>query len=236
MFAGPNGSGKSTIKSVIDSNLIGIYVNPDEIELEIKQVGFLDFDRFEIRPSETEILEFFNSSQLLKKADLLEEAAALRFSDNKLSFFNVLVNSYFASVASDFIRTKLSDAGKSFTTETVMSSPDKIDLLKNAQRLGYRTYLYYVATADPEINVSRVQSRIESGGHSVPKDKIASRYKRSLSLLPDAIRYSNRAYIFDNSGAAPIWVAEITDGKTIESRAPGFPDWFKNAVWKNLDL
>ena len=32
MFAGPNGSGKSTFKSVIGSELLGIYINPDEIE------------------------------------------------------------------------------------------------------------------------------------------------------------------------------------------------------------
>ena len=32
MFAGPNGSGKSTFKSIIRPELLGIYINPDEIE------------------------------------------------------------------------------------------------------------------------------------------------------------------------------------------------------------
>jgi len=32
MFAGPNGSGKSTIKEIINKKILGIYVNPDEIE------------------------------------------------------------------------------------------------------------------------------------------------------------------------------------------------------------
>lgn len=32
MFAGPNGSGKSTFKSIIQPELIGLYINPDEIE------------------------------------------------------------------------------------------------------------------------------------------------------------------------------------------------------------
>lgn len=31
IFAGPNGSGKSTIKDVIRKELLGIYINPDEI-------------------------------------------------------------------------------------------------------------------------------------------------------------------------------------------------------------
>ena len=33
VFAGPNGSGKSTIKDVINTNLLGVYINPDEIEM-----------------------------------------------------------------------------------------------------------------------------------------------------------------------------------------------------------
>ncbi len=32
MFAGPNGSGKSTIKAVLRPELLGVCVNPDELE------------------------------------------------------------------------------------------------------------------------------------------------------------------------------------------------------------
>ena len=42
IFAGPNGSGKSTLNSIISKELLGIYINPDEIEKEIKKFGFLD--------------------------------------------------------------------------------------------------------------------------------------------------------------------------------------------------
>ncbi len=42
MFAGPNGSGKSTIKSVIRSELLSVYVNPDEIEQDIRKFDFSD--------------------------------------------------------------------------------------------------------------------------------------------------------------------------------------------------
>ena len=49
IFAGPNGSGKSTIKSVIRPQLLGIYVNPDDLEAEIKERGFLDLRAFGIR-------------------------------------------------------------------------------------------------------------------------------------------------------------------------------------------
>jgi hypothetical protein len=107
MFAGPNGSGKSTIKSVIRSELLGVYINPDEIEKDIRNGDFLDLQAFGVRTTAAEILAFFENSTLLAKADLLDEVEYLRFNDDKLSFHNVIVNSYFASVAADFIMTKL---------------------------------------------------------------------------------------------------------------------------------
>lgn len=41
MFAGPNGSGKSTIKSVVPPELLGVYVNPDEMQKDIELRRFL---------------------------------------------------------------------------------------------------------------------------------------------------------------------------------------------------
>ncbi|WP_045217392.1 zeta toxin family protein [Desulfonatronovibrio magnus] len=234
MFAGPNGSGKSTLKSVIRPELLGVYINPDEIELAIRSHDFLDLKMFGVATTESEILAFFNDSVLLDKANLLDEAAYLRFSDDKLSFFDVVVNSYFASVAADFLRRKLLERGTSFTFETVMSSADKVDFLKKAQQRGFRTYLYYIATDDPIINISRIRNRVRLGGHSVPDDKVTSRYYRSLDLLPEAIRYTNRAYIFDNSGPTQIWLAEVTDASLLTMKTDRIPAWFKSGVWNKF--
>jgi predicted ABC-type ATPase len=231
MFAGPNGSGKSTINALIRPELLGIYINPDEIEKAIRDRGdFLDLASYGITTSADEMLTFFQQSTLLENANLLNEASELRFNDNKLSFFAVTVNAYFASVAADFIRQKLLQARTSFTFETVMSAPDKVALLQKAQQLGYRTYLYYVATEDPEINISRVRHRVKMGGHPVPEDKIVSRYFRSLDLLREAIGYTNRSYIFDNSGQQQVFVAEITNGHSLELKTERIPNWFKQSV------
>jgi predicted ABC-type ATPase len=116
----------------------------------------------------------------------------LEFKDNKLHIPQDALNAYIASVLSDFIRRKLVDAKISFSFETVMSSADKVEFLKQAQESGFRTYLYYIATDDPEINISRVKNRVKAGGHSVPQDKIISRYYRSLDLLSAAIPCTNR--------------------------------------------
>ena len=230
MFAGPNGSGKSTIKSILKPRLLGFYINPDEIEAEIEKFNFLDFSQYGIRAEKKEVLSFFQESKLLEKTDLADEAAYLRYNENRLDFFEVVVNSYFASVASDFIRQKLLLSHQSFTFETVMSSPDKIKFLSKAQEFGYRTYLYYVATESPLINISRVKYRVKTGGHDVPQDKIESRYNRSLNLLSEALKFTNRAYIFDNSGSEFQWVAEITDGKEIEIKSDFQPLWLKKYV------
>lgn len=235
MFAGPNGSGKSTFKSMIRRELLGIYVNPDDIEKEMKDLGFLDLAAYSVSTDKQEILSFFKKSSLLERAECLEDAHSLRFNDDKLIFHEVGVNAYFASVAADFIRQKLMQFSKSFTFETVMSFPDKVELLKKAQSRGYRTYLYYVATENPEINVSRVRYRVSLGGHPVPEEKIASRYKRSLELLCQAVRATNRAYIFDNSTHEHVWLAEITDGHTLEMRTDQMPAWFKQALWDKFN-
>jgi predicted ABC-type ATPase len=208
MFAGPNGSGKSTIKGLLRPELLGVYINPDDIEKAILESGILDFETYGVQVEEREVLEFFQRSSLLHKAGLWNEATSLRLVDGKLVFAKSGVNSYLASVAADFLRRKLIDLGVSFTFETVMSSPDKIEILKLARSRGFRTYLYYVATEDPLINVSRVHHRVLQGGHGVPEDKIVSRYGRSLGLLLDAIRATDRAYIFDNS-VRNFWVAEV---------------------------
>ncbi len=237
MFAGPNGSGKSTIKSVVPSKLLGVYLNPDEIQKEIEDRGFLDVRHYGVETTREEILNFFMNSTLLQKAGLDDEAACLRFTDGKLDFFEVIVNAYFASVAADFLRQKLLEKRVSFSFETVMSSPDKVALLKQAQSLGYRTYLYYIATEDPAINVARVKARVNLGGHDVPEDKIVSRYARSLNLLLEAVKRTHRAYLFDNSrqGTEHLWVAEITDAEELEVKCDPMPLWFQKAVWEKIN-
>jgi len=225
MFAGPNGSGKSTLNTVLDRTLLGVYINPDEIEKTIRRFDFLDLSAYRTTATQEEIDTFFSHHPLIQKADLTEKAALLRVTDNRISFFEVMVNSYFASVCADFIRHKLLEQRVSFTFETVMSSTDKIAFLQKAQQAGYRTYLYYIATQDPALNISRVKHRAAQGGHDVPDEKIISRYYRSLDLLADAVRCSDRAYIFDNSGRERLWVAQIDGGIELEYKTAAIPQW-----------
>ena len=235
IFAGPNGSGKSTIKDVLSDNLLGVYINPDEIENEIREHSFLDFNIYGIKTTKIEVIDFFEHSILLQNVNMTEDIEYLKFNDNKLIFTDIDINSYYASVCADFIRRKLCESKESFTFETVMSSYDKVEFLKKAKESGYRVYLYFIAAKDPLLNISRVENRVAKGGHSVPEEKIVQRYYRSLENLSEAIKYSDRTYIFDNSNHKRTWICEITDGVEVEIKQDSIPDWLNTYVFNKKD-
>lgn len=235
MFAGPNGSGKTTVKETLQrpAEWFGIDINPDVLELQIRSTGKLSLLPFKLNTSQDELRAFFSASKLLKSAQLSADAAKLEYRNHLIDFSQIEFNSYHASVLSDFVRRKALALNRSFTFETVMSHGDKVELLKDAQQQGFRTYLYYIATNDPRININRVKLRVSQGGHDVPADKIAERYHRSLALLPEAIRNSNRAYFFDTSGAAPKYFAKATNGNQLEFTSDKIPPWFI-PIWEQF--
>lgn len=116
-----------------------------------------------------------------------------------------------------------------------MSSRDKVDLMGEAQAMGYRTYLYFVATESPEINIQRVQVRVAEGGHDVPPDRVRARYSRSIALLAEACNVANRAYVFDNSGEAHRLVAEVTEAEELTLHTDSLPHWFtQTELWRSF--
>lgn len=231
IFAGPNGSGKSTIKEVVTPDLLGHYLNPDELESELRQHPFFQFSRFTLpTPEAADFRAFFTQHALAIRAGLSTQFETIQLQGDTADFSQLSINSYVASILTDWLRTALIQTEQSFTFETVMSSSDKLDVFRRAREAGFRTYLYYIATDDPAINVERVGYRIKTGGHSVPPDKIVERYYRSLDLLLDAIRLTDRAYIFDNSGIERVWLAEVTGGVDLELQAEDIPEWFTGNI------
>lgn len=127
---------------------------------------------------------------------------------------------------------------RSLLFETILSIPEKIDYIRRAKKAGYFVRLVYVATETPDINVLRVAWRVDQGGHSVPEDKIRSRYERSLKLIIEAARIADRAYFIDNSkdynsqaeSVEPIPVFRMANGvvaKTYFKKEDNFPQWTK---------
>lgn len=90
-----------------------------------------------------------------------------------------------------------------FCFETVLSTDRNLKLLRKAKDKGFFIRCYYILTADPNINVCRVKSRVEEGGHDVPVEKIVSRYEKALALVKDVVDVSDVCHIYDNSEEVP---------------------------------
>ncbi len=232
VFAGPNGSGKTTIIKSLQAEIpFGVYVNADDIESMLKKSKVLLFNVYQLSITQTQLQSFFRNSQFAPKKrnepDLWEK---ISITENVLHI-NTNIDSYLAADIAEFIRQELLANDISFTYETVMSHKGKIDFLQKARDKGYRVYLYFIATEDYNINVSRVQLRVTQHGHNVKEDIIKSRYFKSLENLKGAVKKTNRAYFWDNSGAASLLIAEITDGEDVKMiDTDKVPNWFVKYV------
>ena len=122
-------------------------------------------------------------------------------------------------------------SGLSFTFETVMSHPSKIEVMRKAKSLGFRTALYFVATESPDLNVARVNQRVALGGHDVPEHLIRARYARTLALLPEALQQSDLAVLFDNSYGEPITLRPFfrKSGQRVTVEPP-MPRWARRVL------
>jgi predicted ABC-type ATPase len=228
VFAGPNGSGKTTIITSLKSKInFGVYINADDIESLLTQHKEFSFGQYHLNIEEPALQDFFKTSLFApvkrKEPELWKNLEV----SNNILYVKTSIDSYLAADIAEFIRQQLLVKGISFTYETVMSHEGKISFLQQARENGYRVYLYYVATEDPEINISRVNVRVAQEGHYVPPETIKARYYKSLTNLKQAVKQSNRAYIFDNSGAASLLIAEITEGLEVKVYDPEkAPNWF----------
>ncbi|WP_425919112.1 zeta toxin [Acinetobacter sp. TSRC1-2] len=241
MFAGPNGSGKSTVKEYLLPHHIGAYLNADELEQNLHTSYQLDLMTYHPALKAQDLIDFLkqkkrpNAGQLVS---LLKMEPVILDDCNIIQFDPSEIDSYLCARIIDYIRLEFLRLKISFTFETVMSHISKVEFLQEAKRQGFRTYLYYVSTVDPIINIARVKYRVSVGGHPVPEKKIVERYYRSMDLLMQAVDASDRTYLFDNSsnGEKAAFIAEIQSAETlnINPEVQHLPWWFADKVLKNF--
>ena len=227
MIAGPNGSGKSTLVSRLQRDYaVNFYdfLNADEVFAEVTKT-------LAYRPSFP-----------IENADLAAYAAASEYDSSvKAQFANgdiavvddcirfaspASVNSYTIALVVNFLQSQSINEGRSFSQETVFSHPSKLAALESAKTAGYRTYLYYIATSSPRINLGRVANRVAKGGHQVPAEKILSRYTRSLELVPRALPFLSRTYFFDNGSSEMRFLGEWNAESGFVPVTSDLPRWF----------
>jgi predicted ABC-type ATPase len=209
VFAGPNGSGKSTIVNAIRQYRIkgraldfGVYVNADDIAKALENNTF-SLEEYELAQlSRKEFMAISLHSGLIRGA-FTEAEFKTSFSLNTDGVFKLKKEQWcehLAQVMATVLREKLLEQQKKMSFETVFSHPSKLDFMRRAKTNGYKVYLYFVATEDPELNITRIKEvRVVNGGHDVPEEKIRQRYQRSLDLLFDAAALAYQVFFFDNS-------------------------------------
>lgn len=121
-------------------------------------------------------------------------------------------------------RLRLSE-GLDIVFETVFSSPGKLDFLKQAKASGYDVHLNFFCTENPSIHAARVCERVMNNGHSVPIEKIISRYFRSIEMAVQAMEIVNTARFFDTTAhnALPRLVAWLSENTL--ALADDLPQW-----------
>jgi len=227
MFAGPNGSGKSTlIKEIQKKCFIGSFINADNIERKFNTTNFIDCNEYlPITVTQADWENFKPIISVEDKRVTPEILDSIVISDGVLTT-NADINSYTASVIAEFFRYILLGCQETFSFETVMSHESKVSFLNKAKNKGFKTYLYFISTQDPSININRVKIRVSKGGHDVYENQIVNRYYKSLELLSQAFLNADRAYIFDNSSDDQMQKVLIEkNGDDVEVYADEIPEW-----------
>ena len=139
-----------------------------------------------------------------------------------------LEQAYQAATIAAAARAALIGARLDFCAETVFSHKSKVDLVTTAAAAGYDVVLY-VVMIPLLLSSPRVAARVAAGGHSVPAEKLASRYERIWPHIAAAVPHCFRTVFYDNSNDhGPTEVASYHDGLTDYS--PRWPLWTPEAL------
>ena len=231
MLAGPNGSGKSTLAAQLSSDYaVNLYrfLNADLLFAEVVQ-SHRTACPFSI--DNAELVQFVAQSTYPREYKRPFESGEIYIDGDDYLHFSVNgINSYSVAIVADFFKEQYLKHRISFSFETVFSHPAKIDILRRAQAAGFKTYMYFVATENPVINVNRIKERVALGGHDVPEEKTRSRYLRCMEQVRYALPYLNRAYFFDNSTEQSIYLAEYESEVGFSLHSELLPSWFRRFV------
>lgn len=142
--------------------------------------------------------------------------------------------SYDAAQEAETRRRQAMEARESFITETVFSHESKLQLLHDARALGYQVRVFYIGLDSALLSAHRVTHRVGRGGHSVPQDKLAPRYARTLGFLPAILRAASVGIVLDNSHQDPyLEILEVHEGRIIAA-ADTVPSWLVPCIQELL--
>jgi predicted ABC-type ATPase len=144
------------------------------------------------------------------------------------------IDSFEAARIIDASRDRMIEDGLGFVTETVFSDRlgAKLGMLRKALEAGYAVTLLYIGIASPELSERRVDQRVARGGHDVPRDRLTSRYERSIENLREAVVFVPTVQLFDNSLVEEPYqhIATFDHGALAWRAAGALPAWCRGLV------
>jgi predicted ABC-type ATPase len=158
------------------------------------------------------------------------QAAAMPFINADRLARELNLDPYAAVRVADALRRALVKQRESFVFETVFSDPvgDKLKFLKDTAKSGYTVVLCYIRIAGPEVSSERVSMRVSQGGHDVPREKLESRFPRTLENLRVSIRDLPHVLVFDNGDLkAPFRHVAAFEGGRLVHLAEPVPPWLR---------
>ena len=134
----------------------------------------------------------------------------------------------------DALRDRMIDAGRGFITETVFSDPAgvKLRMMRKAVDAGWQVTLIYIGLATAKLAAHRIDQRVRTGGHDVPRDRIRPRFERSLENLSAALRFVPTVKIYDNSSSKEpyLHIATFENGKQTLRLSGSIPAWARSVI------
>lgn len=121
-----------------------------------------------------------------------------------------------------------------FAFETTLGGNTVPGLIEEAADQGLDVHMWYVALANADLHVHRVQERAARGGHDIPEAKIRERYDASRSNLVRLLPKLASLSVYDNSAppdpptgeVEPMLLLRMEAGRIVE-RVPSneVPEW-----------
>lgn len=156
--------------------------------------------------------------------------AGLRLVNADVLAVELGMNAAEAMATATALRRALVLRRESFVFETVFSDPagDKLTFLTDTASTGYTVVLCYIGIASAEQSDERVAMRVTQGGHDVPREKLQTRFPRTVANLHAAIRVLPHVLVFDNSDLhRPYRLVATFDHGECLTRAEPLPPWLE---------
>lgn len=137
------------------------------------------------------------------------------------------LNHFLTGTATKNLRIQINQAFANKHNMIYETTCNATRLKKQAKQNEYDIYTIYMCIAHPTINISRVQQRVQKGGHDVPQQLILQRYSNFMKHLSKNISSEQTAIVIDNSHTKafmPIFI--IHNGNNIEITQ--CPEFLKN--------